>query len=477
MNKPLIFRILMIGGVILLLWVALQMVLGIVRERGSYRDEAERSIWQSYAGPQTLTGPIIVVPYKEVIAVPPSAEQASSQSSNPAPVRFAPATTYREEMHNLLVFPENLQVRTVVTPSERYRGIHKTIVYETASELSGTIELPDPKSTADLTESTNHVRFELGQPYVVVGVTDMRGLVSDPVIQVGGTSLPMVQGTRLSSLPQGLNARIDASGMAGKPAAARIVPFSMKLTVLGAQSMAITPVAGLNQFSMQSPWPHPSFDGDFLPRQRTVSTDGFRADWSITSFNTRVSDQLASARPVSELQSASVTLMEPVNIYVQAERAVKYGLLFVLLTFAGLYLFELVKTLRIHPIQYLLAGLALAMFFLLLVSLSEHVTFVVAYLVASAACIGLLGFYLTFVLRSWQRGLGFATLLTVLYGALYGLLVSEDNALVLGTALLFVTLVVIMAVTRKVDWYTVGMPATSAPLPQAGEGPGGRADG
>jgi len=469
MNKPLIFRILMIGGVILLLWIALQMVLGIVRERGAYRDEAERSIWQSYAGPQTLTGPIIVVPFKEVIADPPAVDRTAPQ----APATFKPATTYREESRQILIFPKTLQVRTVVTPSERYRGIHKTIVYETASDLNGTIELPDPKSTVDLTKSTNHVRFDMGQPYVMVGVADMRGLVSEPVIELGGAALKMVQGTRLSSLPQGLHARIDASGMAGKPADARIVPFSMKLSVLGARSMAITPVAGLNQFSMQSPWPHPSFDGDFLPRQRTVSTDGFRADWSITSFNTRVREQLASSQDVSHLQSASVTLMEPINIYVQAERAVKYGLLFVLLTFAGLYLFELVKTLRIHPIQYLLAGLALAMFFLLLVSLSEHVDFVVAYIIASAACIGLLGFYLTFVLRSWQRGLGFAALLTALYGALYGLLVSEDNALVLGTALLFVTLMIIMAVTRKVDWYTVGMPATpavSSPLPQAGEG-------
>ncbi|WP_423191980.1 cell envelope integrity protein CreD [Cupriavidus sp. H18C2] len=451
MNKPLIFRIVTIGAVVVLLWIALQMVLGIVHERGVYRDQAERSIWQSYAGPQTLTGPVIVVPYKEIIAVPPPADRPLTQNAVPAPL--AP---YREEMRQLLVFPKSLRVQTAITPSERYRGIHKTIVYETASELSGTIELPDPKARPELPESTHHVRFEMGQPYVVVGVADMRGLVSEPVIALDGTAVQLSQGTRLPSLPQGLHGRVDVSGAAGKPAEARVVPFSMKLAVLGACAMAVTPVAGLNQFSMQSPWPHPSFDGDFLPRQRTVTADGFRADWSITSFNTRVREQLATQQGVHDLQAASVTLMEPVNIYVQAERAVKYGLLFVVLTFAGLYLFELVKSLRIHPIQYLLAGLALAIFFLLLVSLSEHVAFVLAYLTASAACIGLLGFYLSFVLRSWQRGLGFAALLTALYGALYGLLVSEDNALVLGTALLFVTLAIIMAVTRKVDWYAVG---------------------
>lgn len=448
MNKALFYRIVIIAGVILLLWTALQMVLGVVRERSQYRDAAERGIWQSYAGPQTLSGPIIVLPYKEVLTVPGTVPPQQ-----------------REETRRLLVFPKTLQVRAEMTPGERYRGIHKTIVYETASQWSGTIALPDLNSDEDMPKSAGHVRFVMGQPYVVVGVGDMRGLLAQPVLQLDGKPIALQQGTRLESLSQGLHARIDASSAAGKPVESRTVPFKLTLSVLGARSIAMAPVADHNQFTLKSAWPHPSFDGDFLPRQRTVTDDGFVAEWSVTSFNTRVRDQLAGnpgAGNVMALQAASVTLMEPVNIYVKAERAVKYGLLFVLLTFAGLYMFELVKRLRIHPIQYLLAGMALAMFFLLLVSLSEHVPFLVAYLAASAACIGLLGFYLTFVLHSWQRGAGFAGLLTALYGALYGLLVSEDNALVLGSLLLFVMLACIMAVTRKVDWYTVGTAAESA---------------
>jgi len=448
MNKALVYRILIIAGVILLLWVDLQMVLSVVRERSQYGEAAERSIWQSYAGPQTLTGPILVVPYKEVVAV-----------------AGATPPQHREESGHLLVFPKMLQVSADITPSERYRGIYKTIVYETASQWSGTIELPDLTSTEAMPKADGHVRFEMGQPYMVVGASDMRGLTSPPVLQLGDKSYPLEQGTRLDSLRQGLHVRIDASSAAGKPADARVVPFRLTLGMLGARSLALAPVGDQNQFTVRSPWPHPSFDGDFLPRQRTVKDDGFVAEWSVTAFNTRVRDQLGYYYGKDQdvrLQSASVTLMEPVNIYVKAERAVKYGLLFVLLTFAGLYLFELAKSLRIHPIQYLLAGLALAMFFLLLVSLSEHVAFLLAYLVASAACIGLLGFYLTFVLHSWQRGAGFAALLTALYGALYGLLVSEDNALVLGSLLLFVMLAIIMAVTRKVDWYTVGVSGEAA---------------
>lgn len=455
MNKALFYRIAIIAGVILLLWIALQMVLGIVRERSQYRDAAEQSIWQSYAGPQALSGPIIVVPYKEVIRV---------AVAGPTPQQI------HEESRRMLVFPKTLQVQADVTPGERYRGIHKTIVHETGTQWQGTITLPDLKSDEDFPKSPGHVRFEMGQPYVVLGVGDMRGLVSQPVLQLDGKPVRLEQGARLESLSQGLHARIDLDSAAGKPLDARTVPFSLSLAVLGSGSVALAPVADQNQFTIRSSWPHPSFDGSFLPRQRTVTADGFTAEWSITAFNTHVRDQLAGnpgAGNRMTLQAASVTLMEPVNIYVKAERAVKYGLLFVLLTFAGLYMFELVKALRIHPIQYLLAGLALAMFFLLLVSLSEHVPFLVAYLTASAACIGLLGFYLTFVLHSWQRGAGFAALLTALYGALYGLLVSEDNALALGSLLMFVMLACLMAVTRKVDWYTVGNAGGNAARPAA----------
>ena len=135
--------------------------------------------------------------------------------------------------------------------------------------------------------------------------------------------------------------------------------------------------------------------------------------------------------------------------------------MFVLLTFAGFYVFEQIKRLRIHPIQYLLVGLALTLFFLMLVSLSEHVTFLFAYLAASAACIGLLAFYLTFVLHSWRRGASFAALIAALYGALYGILVSEDNALLLGSTLLFLVLASIMTVTRRVDWYNGDMQSIS----------------
>ena len=153
------------------------------------------------------------------------------------------------------------------------------------------------------------------------------------------------------------------------------------------------------------------------------------------------------------VDSVTVALVDPVDVYTQVDRASKYGILFVLLTFVGFALFELVKQLRIHPLQYLLVGLALAIFFLLLLGLSEHMAFWQAYVLAAAACIGLQFVYLSGVLRGWWRAGAFATMLTALYGALYSLLVSEDNALLMGSLLLFGILAVVMLVTRRIDWY------------------------
>jgi inner membrane protein len=163
--------------------------------------------------------------------------------------------------------------------------------------------------------------------------------------------------------------------------------------------------------------------------------------------------------PAAEnLDVFGVSFIEPVNIYSQAERAVKYGLLFVSPTFAVFFLFELMKSLAIHPVQYALVGLALALFFLLLVSLSEHLRFALAYLIASSACILLIGFYLMNVLHSWKRGFAFGAALTLLYGVLYVLLRSENSALAMGSILLFSVLAGIMMATRKIDWYQLGKP-------------------
>ncbi|MGO4331317.1 cell envelope integrity protein CreD [Cupriavidus sp. M-11] len=471
MNRILFFKSAITALLVLLILIPLHLVDNTVQDRRQYRDQAVRSVWQSYAGPQTLTGPVLVLPYKEVTRV---ADRSDPKQPN--------ATVLQAEEKQMLVFPATLRVSGDITPNERYRGIHKVLVYELQSRWQGTIALPD---AGELPRSAGHVSFEPGQPFVAIGLGDTRGLMATPTLELDGKRLKLEQGAGLKNLPQGLHADIDLpapkpapeiaartasslDGATGATGTRRVVPFSLTLPLLGAQSLAFAPVADQNDISLASAWPHPSFDGTFLPRTRSVDAGGFRSNWSVTAYNTRVRNQLAGSGD-GMLETVSVTLIEPVNVYLQVERAVKYGSLFVLLTFAGFFMFELVKRLRIHPIQYLLVGLALAVFFLLLLSLSEHIAFALAYLAASTACIGLLGFYLSFVLQSWRRGLAFAVLLTVLYGALYGLLLSEDNALMLGSLLLFVILAAIMVLTRRIDWYAAG--AAWQPLRDKPEAP------
>ncbi|KVA20102.1 cell envelope integrity protein CreD [Burkholderia ubonensis] len=460
MNRVLLFKSLITACLVLLILIPLHLVSSIVQERASYREDALRSIWSSYAGPQTMTGPILVVPYTEVTRI-----RTEAAPGQPASERV------QTEAKRLLVFPKTLSVKGSVATSVRYRGIHKALVYDLQSRWEGTLAVPDLKQ---LQQSAGHVSFAIGNPYLAFGISDIRGLMAQPVLVFGGKRLTMEQGAQLASLRQGVHADLDL-GAFPAASAENVVPFSIDLPLLGAQSVAFAPIADQNDFSLKSAWPHPSFDGAFLPRTRTVDAGGFASAWSLTSFNTKVREQIAAGNGDDALEAASVSLREPVNVYLEAERATKYGALFVMLTFASFFMFELVKQLRIHPIQYLLVGLSLALFFLLLLSLSEHISFEYAYLAASGACIGLLGFYLSFVLHSVKRGAAFAALLAVLYAALYGLLLSEDNALMLGSLLLFAILAGIMTLTRRIDWYSVGAawqpladkPETGAAKPDA----------
>jgi len=272
----------------------------------------------------------------------------------------------------------------------------------------------------------------------------------------------LLQGLGSHRKESGLHADL-ASTQSGQRLA---MDTELVLSLNGTETLSIAPIADSNNIQLNSAWQHPHYDGSFLPRSHREGKDGFTATWDISSLAAATQAQYLEGDESADIERLSVGLVEPVNIYSQVDRASKYGFLFVMLTFVGFFMFELIKRLAIHPIQYGLVGLALAIFFLLLLSLSEHLEFWIAYLIASAACIGLLGVYLSAVLRSRLRGLGFATMLTVLYAALYGLLVSEDNALVLGSLMLFAILAAIMLVTRKVDWYALANGgATPPPVP------------
>jgi len=428
-------RAIVVAALTLALLIPLGMINGTIKERINYRQQAVTAVAESFAGPQVLAGPVLIVPYTEVV-------QVQDKDAFGKPVWREQRTSNR-----WIFFPGAMSVQGTLVPAVRKRGLHEVRVYELQSTLRAHFEkvLPaDPGATRTL-----------GRPYLSISIADVRGLVGTPALALDGAPLRLEQGPGGHREGAGLHASLApmSSGQTLR------FDVEMKSNLAGTESLAIAPIADSNHVVLESTWPHPQFAGRFLPRSRQIASSGFRAQWDISSLAAGSQGQYLRGEGGQGLDALQVGLVEPVNSYSQADRASKYGILFVLLTFVGFFMFELLKRLAIHPIQYLLVGLALAIFFLLLLSLSEHMAFWIAYLSASIACIGLLAVYLSAVLRSKSRGAGFAVALTVLYAALYGLLVSEDNALVLGSLMLFAILAALMLITRRVDWYAPGVGA------------------
>lgn len=421
--------------------VPLSLIDGVIDDRLENRAEAVEQISATFAGAQVFGGPVLVVPYTDSVEV--------VDASGTRKVR-------RDRQFQWTFFPETLEVGGPLKPSSRRLGLHAVRVYEWNGHA-------DARFSADIPLAGDALaNRRIGQPWLSYGMADVRGLVGTPRLSVNGAATHVLQGQGARD-GMGVHARLPV------PTAGSRLALSTRLDFVlgGTESLSLVPLGQQNRFALSSTWPHPRLSGKFPARQPRIGADGFDARWEISALAADSQRQFRGGRSLADgIDAATVSLVDPVEAYTQADRAIKYGILFVLLTFVGFFMLELLLQLRIHPIQYGLVGLALSIFFLLLVSLSEHIAFGMAYTVASTACVGLIGYYLCHVLGRVWRGIGFAAMLAALYAALYGLLISEDNALLMGSLLLFAILAGIMVATRNVDWYRAGdaSPATR-PLP------------
>lgn len=442
-------------GLVLLLLIPLGLIRGAITERVMYRNEAVDRVVKNTTGEQKLVGPLLVVPWTDVI-------ETLAPDATGAQVRQQKRVT-----GHILRAPATVHVTGTLAPNLLRVGLYEVSVYEWRASLKASFagELPMP---VDGTRTW-------GAPYLVFGIADVRGLVGSPALTVDGKPYALTAGTRaLAAKLDGVHALLpEPSSLANTGGAGTALPatsVTLDFALKGTHSLHVVPLGDDTRISLDSSWPHPKFDG-YSPKSQ-ITDDGFKAVWEISSLASNVRSSLLGEGRTHELgedkiddvaftriataDTLQVSLVNPVDVYTQTDRASKYGILFVVLTFVGFIAFELVKRLAIHPLQYLLVGLALALFFLLLLSLSEHIAFWQAYVTSAAACIGLQLAYLSGVLKSWLRASGFAVMLTALYGVLYSLLASEDNALLMGSLLLFAVLSAIMWATRKVDWYEVG---------------------
>lgn len=440
MKNPLLQKCALLALIGALLLIPLSMIESTIDERTAHRAQAVAAIAASTAGEQTIGGPVLVVPVEEAYDDEQIDEFGGEQRKK---------MVRRTRSHLLTVLPRQLHFDGALAVEKRAYGLHETAVFELQGTLTGHFETP---GEAGLPPLGKNAQLSWGVATLSLGIDDPRGISGEPKVELAGQALRLRQGVKAGGMRAGFHAL--AGAVQGKQA--ENLPFRVDLRLVGTSSLAFLPLAEATTAELRGNWPHPSFGGDFLPRSREIDDKGFSARWSSTALASSAGGTQAVAG-----KGFQVRLIDPVDVYRQALRAVKYGVLFIVLAFSAFFTFEHLRSLPIHPIQYLLLGLAQAIFFLLLTSLSEHLPFWLAYLGAALASIALIGVYLAAILRGWPRAAGFSLALSTLYGALFAILQSEQNALLLGSLLLFAALGALMLGTRRIDWYRIGQ--TSAP--------------
>ncbi|MGH4500007.1 cell envelope integrity protein CreD [Klebsiella pneumoniae] len=441
LKSPLFWKITTLIGCIVLLSLPLMMVRELINERADYRSEVVDAIEQSTSGSQKLAGPLIAIPITETL----------TRMENQKEVNYQRSWVY-------YWLPESLAVTGKQTVESRRVGIYSGQVWHNALQIKASF---DPLRLAAL-RKTNIV---LGQPRLVVSVGDARGIGAIHAPEVNGNVLSVEPGLGISGDGAGIHMPMPALAEDNKPLE---IAFSLDLN--GTGEFSLVPLGRNSELQLTSNWPHPGFLGSFLPTQREVSAAGYRAHWQSSWFANDMGIYFKDDMeiPWSRLPAFSADVMSLADQYQLTDRATKYAILLIGLTFMAFFVFESLTRRPLHPMQYLLVGLSLVLFYLVLLALSEHIGFTAAWLAASLSGAVMNGIYLQAVLRGWRNSLLFVAALLLLDGVMWFLLHSEDSALLLGTGVLALALSVLMFLTRRVDWYALSLPkGTVPPTPAA----------
>lgn len=411
-----------VAALTLLLMVPIALVGDLIDERRHRADEAEASIAQQWGRAQTLAAAYVVA---EVPNKPTARDAAFVATSEP---------------HVLL--PERIEVDGVVHAERRARGLFEVPVYRAELRVRATF------AAADLAA----LRKRAGAaPALRLAFSDARGLRALDTVSVDGAATrPNAIGPELGGL--------TALGLA-LPQHDRDVELAYTMSLAGIGRLSILPLGRTSRVTIKGDWPHPSFSGAYLPGERRVDEAGFEAHWQVLELARELPQTAPLARYCDDGLDASafgVTLYQPASVYQQADRSTKYGVLMVALIFIAMFLFEILTGTPLHPLQYLLVGLTLATFYLLLLALSEHAGFAPAYLVAAAIAVAMVGGYAAAILGSRRRALALAGLQSAAYGVFFALVRSEDHALLMGALVLAAALATVMWLTRRTDWYALG---------------------
>jgi inner membrane protein len=449
-NLSTVVKMILIGVLLLVFLIPLQMIRALIEDRNTTRLEAEGEVIAKWGGEQIIAGPVVVVPYLKRVEV----EEDKIE----------------EHIEQAYFLPASLEITGTVDTDQRNRGIFEVTVYTADLQIRGTFSEP---VFDEWRIPPQDVLWE--DAALVVELPDMRSLQERVSLQWDSQAIAFSAGQGEVGVFSGeIRAPLDRDSLqqrgsrraASEAATQTSHSFAFDLHLQGGRSLGFLPLGGETRVQLSSAWPSPSFDGAFLPSERSVDEEGFDAEWYILSLNRGYGQSWLRGQVESYAFLDSVfrvELMIPVDTYLKSLRSVKYGILFVLLPFMVFFLFEVAGSRRIHPFQYLLVGLAVCLFYLLLVSVSEHLSFDWTYLLAGAVTTALITFYSGAVLAARRRAWIMSLVLSSGYLFLYAALKSEDYALLIGSLGLFVILAGVMILTRRIDWYSAGNLITGVP--------------
>jgi inner membrane protein len=411
------------GALILLMMIPTVFINNLVREREQRQEEIVKEVSSKWASAQTLTGPYLFIPYKTY-----------SKDKDGKLI---------ETSKHLWLLPDNLHVSGSISHEVRLRSIYKVLLYRAGLQNKGNFVLQLP---ADI--DSNAVQWT--ETRICFGLSDFKGIEERLTTDLNGTEYELSPGLPENDInDKGLSAPVHLTAAnLGKN-----VSFSMNLKLKGSEQLHFVPLSGNSDFTLSSVWSSPSFDGNNLPTERQVSDSGFSAKWTFNKANLPFGTVLRDFKFDQNSMAFGVTMLQPADQYAKTSRCIKYAILFIGLTFSLFFIVELMQKKPVHPVQYVLIGLALVIFYTLLLSISEFILFDPAYLIAASATILLITLYARGHFRNWKPAGLFAAVLSALYGFIFVLIRLEDTALLVGSIGLFMVLALVMYASRNIDWY------------------------
>jgi len=418
-------KIFSIGILVIVLLIPIAMVSSLMHERQSRKGSVVSEIYQKWGYSQNITGPFFTVPYKSFYKDKNDKEQFN--------------------IHYFHILPKNLNLSGQIDPMIRYRSIYEAILYNAKIKVSGNFTIPSPQ---ELNIASENIFWE--QSVFSIGITDMRGIEDNIIVKFNDKNYNVGPGLKTTDI-----ASSGVTSVIPLCAADSNNVFSFELNLNGSEQIHFIPVGESTFVNLKSNWPSPSFNGAFLPTTREISGKGFTADWKILHLNRDFPQFWEGGRYKVEQSSFGLKFIITADVYQKSIRVFKYAVMFVIFTFAAFFFSEIINRHRVHPIQYLLIGLAVILFYVLVLSISEHINFNYAYLLSSLAITLLITAYSKAITKNKPFIFTVFGILVVLYSYLYIVLQLEDYALIIGSIGLLLILGTVMYISRKIDWYSL----------------------